>query len=51
MSEPVIRAVGLTKRFGAVEALRELDLQVERGEVFGYLGPNGAARPPPSGYC
>jgi ABC-2 type transport system ATP-binding protein len=44
MSQPVIRAVGLSKRFGSVQALHELDLEVERGEVFGYLGPNGAGK-------
>ncbi len=44
MSQPAIRAVGLTKRFGSVQALRALDLQVQPGEVFGYLGPNGAGK-------
>ncbi|HEV3398110.1 MAG TPA: ATP-binding cassette domain-containing protein, partial [Actinomycetes bacterium] len=44
MSQPVIRAVALSKRFGSVEALRELDLEVQPGEVFGYLGPNGAGK-------
>src|SRR5215510_10602257 len=39
-----IRAEGLRKRFGHVEALAPLDLEVGAGEVFGYLGPNGAGK-------
>jgi len=34
----------LTKRFGPTEALIDLDLTVEAGEVLGYLGPNGAGK-------
>jgi ABC-2 type transport system ATP-binding protein len=40
----VIDCVGLTKRYGAVNALHDLDLSVEEGEVFGFLGPNGAGK-------
>jgi ABC-2 type transport system ATP-binding protein len=40
----MIRARGLTKHFGDVVALDGLDLQVQRGEVFGFLGPNGAGK-------
>jgi len=39
-----IRTERLTKRYGHVIALDELDLEIERGEVFGYLGPNGAGK-------
>ena len=40
-----IETVGLSKTYGrSVRALVDLDLQVERGEIFGYLGPNGAGK-------
>lgn len=41
---PVIRARGLTKRFGNLVAVNELDLRVSRGEVYGFLGPNGSGK-------
>ncbi len=44
MSETVIRTEGLSKRYGAFEAVRELNLGIGRAEVFGLLGPNGAGK-------
>ncbi len=41
---PAIVTEKLTKRFGSFVALDRLDLEVRRGEVFGYLGPNGAGK-------
>ena len=40
----VIEAEGLTKRFGATQALAGVDLVVPRGTVHGVLGPNGAGK-------
>ena len=44
MSGTAIEAEGLRKRYGAVEALRGVDLLVEAGTVVGLLGPNGAGK-------
>lgn len=45
MTDPLpISTEGLTKHYGEVEALNDLDLDVRRGEVFGFLGPNGAGK-------
>jgi daunorubicin resistance ABC transporter ATP-binding subunit len=42
--DPAIELRGLTKRFGALLALDALSLSVERGEIFGLLGPNGSGK-------
>ena len=39
-----IQAKGLIKDYGRVHALRGLDLEVRRGEIFGFLGPNGSGK-------
>ena len=42
--EVVIDVEGLTKRFGAKTVVDGLDLSVRRGEIFGFLGPNGSGK-------
>jgi ABC-2 type transport system ATP-binding protein len=44
MPERVIEIRGLRKSYGDVEAVRGIDLHVDRGEVFALLGPNGAGK-------
>lgn len=39
-----IRTVGLTKSFGSHNAVDSIDLQVPRGSIFGFLGPNGSGK-------
>ena len=41
---PVVEARALTKRFGTFTAVDRIDLEVARGEAFGFLGPNGAGK-------
>lgn len=40
----VLTVRGLSKRYGKVQAIAGLDLEVRKGEVFGFLGPNGAGK-------
>jgi lipooligosaccharide transport system ATP-binding protein len=40
----MVRARGLTKRFGNFTAVDGIDFQLQRGEAFGFLGPNGAGK-------
>ena len=42
--EPLIEARGLVKRFGEFTAVDDIDVEVHRGEAFGFLGPNGAGK-------
>ena len=42
--QPVLRIDGLVKDYGRVHAVQGIDLEVRRGEVYGFLGPNGAGK-------
>ena len=43
-AEPIIHTSKLTRHFGAVRAVEDLDLSVPAGSIFGFLGPNGAGK-------
>ena len=42
--EIVIDVYGLTKSFGGRQVVRNLSMQVKRGTIFGFLGPNGSGK-------
>lgn len=44
MSEPAIEVNNLTKKFGDFTAVDQLNFTVNRGEIMGYLGPNGSGK-------
>jgi len=44
MSEPVIAARGLTKRYRNAVVVDAINFEVAKGEIFGLLGPNGAGK-------
>ncbi|HEX5193458.1 MAG TPA: amino acid ABC transporter ATP-binding protein [Solirubrobacteraceae bacterium] len=44
MSGPMVLAEGVHKRFGSLEVLRGIDLEVDRGEVMCLLGPSGSGK-------
>ena len=44
MNALLLRAQGIGKSFGGVQALSEVSLGIERGEIYGLIGPNGAGK-------
>ena len=44
MSEPILRCCGLTKKYGSLPALDNLNLELPRGKIIGLLGPNGSGK-------
>ena len=44
MSEPILRTIGLTKRFGGLVAVDNLDLSIPKGRLHAIIGPNGAGK-------
>jgi ABC-2 type transport system ATP-binding protein len=43
-TDVAIRVEGLVRRFGVLAAVDDLDLEVRKGEIYGFLGPNGAGK-------
>ena len=44
MSEILLEARAVAKHFGGVKALQDVSLSIRQGEVYGLIGPNGAAK-------
>lgn len=44
MTETVIRVKGVSKRFGGLQALSEVGITIQQGQVYGLIGPNGAGK-------
>ena len=44
VSSTIMKLEGITRRFGAFTALKNLDFEIGRGEIFGVAGPNGAGK-------
>ena len=41
---PVLQCQSVERRFGGIVALNGIDMRIERGEIFGLVGPNGCGK-------
>ncbi len=44
MSDIVLRVIGVNKRFGGLQALSDVGIEITHGEIYGLIGPNGAGK-------
>jgi branched-chain amino acid transport system ATP-binding protein len=44
MSDVVLKVLGVNKRFGGLQALSDVGIEIARGEIYGLIGPNGAGK-------
>jgi branched-chain amino acid transport system ATP-binding protein len=44
MSDTVLRVSNVSKRFGGLQALSDVGIEIKRGQVYGLIGPNGAGK-------